>query len=293
MAEWTRREQLEQGLTRYRFGLYEFDRQNLELRRDGVKVALEAQPAKALGLLLSRGGEVTTRDELKALLWGDGTNVDFDRGIAYCLSAIRSALQDNGANPRFVQTIPKQGFRMLAPVLVVGEKSRREVLWAGYAAAAGVLAVGGWYLFPKRASIGVSIFDNETGRTDLDRWVAGLSDLVVARLSTLDVGIVGNAAALRRPRNIRQLQTLAKEVDVDYVLLGQLQVQEPKLRFVTHLIRLSDEVHLKANRIVWEGQDMAGLEALVLAEFERAVKEHVLHSPDTRGEVIVKKELSA
>ena len=137
-----------------------------------------AQPAKALGLLLSRKGELVRREELKELLWGDGTTVDFDRGLAYCVSSIRNVLQDSGANSRFVQTLPKQGFRMLVPVEEVVKNRRRELLVVGLI---GLAAVGGWFWMRKQATIGVSIFDNETGRADLDRWVAGLSDVVVAR----------------------------------------------------------------------------------------------------------------
>ena len=112
-----------------------------------------------------------------------------------------------------------------------------------------------------------------------DRLVSGLSDLVVERLTKLDpnrVAVIGNAAALRQPRNIRNLRTLAKQVRADYVLLGQLQSGESGLRFITHFIRLSDEAHLKANRLVMPGGGVAGLEGAVVEEFERAVRAHVL-----------------
>ena len=91
----------------YRFGVFEFDSETRELRKNGRAAALEPQPAKALALLLSRAGEVVTREELRDAVWGKDTHVDFDRGMAYCLSQIRTALGDSGDNPRFVQTIPK------------------------------------------------------------------------------------------------------------------------------------------------------------------------------------------
>ena len=100
----------------YRFGVFEFDGHLAVLTRSDRPVALEPQPAKALALLLSRAGEVVSRDDLRAHLWGAETHVDFDRGIAYCLGQLRTALGDNADNPRFVQTLPRRGFRFIAPV---------------------------------------------------------------------------------------------------------------------------------------------------------------------------------
>ena len=99
----------------YRFGVFEFDGETKELRKNGRAAALEPQPAKALALLLSRAGDVVTREELRDAVWGKDTHVDFDRGLAYCVSQIRTALGDSGDNPRFVQTIPKRGFKFIAP----------------------------------------------------------------------------------------------------------------------------------------------------------------------------------
>ena len=109
----------------YSFGTFAFDAASLELTREGRPVRLEPQPARALAMLLARAGEVVTRDELRAAIWGEHTHVDYDRGLAYCLAQVRTALGDNAENPRFVQTLPKRGFRFLAPVTRSGEGSGR------------------------------------------------------------------------------------------------------------------------------------------------------------------------
>jgi DNA-binding winged helix-turn-helix (wHTH) protein/TolB-like protein len=293
----------------HRFGVFEFDDETRELRKNGRAAAIEPQPAKALALLLSRAGDVISREELRDAVWGKDTHVDFDRGLAYCLSQIRTALGDSGDNPRFVQTVPKRGFKFIAPVAPVASAvpTAMGVLQAPHPmsyqhrpaskwvlALAAILFIGmgaGWYYFnpfavgpapPKPVVIGVSIFDNETGLPEHDRLVAGLSDLVVAHLTALDrdrLAIVGNAAVLRQPRNIRNLKTVAQSLDADYVLLGQLQKGETGLRFITHFIRLRDEAHLKANRLTMADGGVTGLEAAVVEEFERAVREHVLNRP--------------
>jgi DNA-binding winged helix-turn-helix (wHTH) protein/TolB-like protein len=100
----------------YRFGIFEFDDRAAILTRSDRPVALEPQPARALGLLLSRAGEVVTREELRAHLWGGDTHVDFDRGLAYCIGQLRAALGDAADNPRFIQTLPRRGFSFIAPV---------------------------------------------------------------------------------------------------------------------------------------------------------------------------------
>jgi DNA-binding winged helix-turn-helix (wHTH) protein/TolB-like protein len=294
----------------YRFGVFEFETENGELRKNGRVVALEPQPAKALALLLSEGGEIVSREELRDAVWGADTHVDFDRGIAYCISQIRIALGDSGDNPRFVQTIPKRGFKFIAPITgatgamgamgatgkAIMPNAIREprppgwMILAMTVGAIGALAFAVYVMSSKTpitplvqpAFVGVSIFDNETGLAEYDRLVAGLSDLVVERLSKLDgdrIAVIGNSHSLRQPRNIRNLANLKVAPRLDYVLLGQLQKGENGLRFITHFIRLSDEAHLKANRLTMPGGGVDGLENAVVEEFDRAVREHILNRP--------------
>lgn len=276
----------------YRFGVFEFDGESGELRKNGRAVAIEPQPRKALALLLARAGDVVGRDELREAVWPSGTHVDFDRGLAYCVSQIRTALGDSGDNPRFVQTIPKRGFKFIAPVN--GAVSRHESAVASpapprfaasaVAAVALIVTVIGLLVYALRPQpsgtvlIAVSVFDNETGNAEFDRPVAALSDLVVEHLTKIDphVAVIGNAAALRQPRNIRNLKTVATSVRADYVLLGQLQRGETGLRFITHFIRLRDEAHLEANRLPVDPA-LVGLESAVVQEFDRAVRQHILN----------------
>ena len=288
------------GRVTYRFGVFEFDGDSKELRKNGRLVAIEPQPARALLLLVSRPADVITRDELRDAVWGKDTHVDFDRGLAYCVSQVRTALGDSGDNPRFVQTLPKQGFKFIAPVSTTGaDTTKREdepspAIPLAFRAAIAILVAGlaiAWLVTRPRGEappastktiIAVSIFDNETGNAEYDRLVAGLSDLVVEHLTKIApdrIAIVGNAAILRQPRNIRNLKAVAQNLRADYILLGQLQSGETGLRFITHFIRLRDETHLKANRLTMKDGGVAGLEDAVVQEFDRAVREHVLNRP--------------
>ena len=100
----------------HRFGVFEFDAASGELRKHGRLIRIEPQPARALALLVSRPGEVVSREQMRAHIWNDGTHVDYDRGLAYCLGQVRTALGDTADNPRFVETLPRRGFRFIAPV---------------------------------------------------------------------------------------------------------------------------------------------------------------------------------
>jgi DNA-binding winged helix-turn-helix (wHTH) protein/TolB-like protein len=281
----------------YAFGVFEFDVKSGELRRNGRLVALEPQPARALGVLLENAGQIVTREALRAVVWGEDTHVDFDRGLAYVVSQIRAALGDSADNPRFVQTLPRKGYKFLAPVQRVPEPAvaaaaaspsvapRRAAkvpwLWLGLAAVLLASSLTMLRSFDRPTSppvVAVSIFDNETGDPAFDLRVATLSDAVVARLARLGqerIHVVGNAAPLRRARNIRNLQVLRTELQADYVLLGQLQRADTGLRFITHFIRLRDEAHLRANRLAFPDGDLSHLERDVVAEFERVVADHI------------------
>jgi DNA-binding winged helix-turn-helix (wHTH) protein/TolB-like protein/tetratricopeptide (TPR) repeat protein len=101
---------------RCRFGSFEFDLRTDELRNHGAVVKLAPQPSRVLALLLTRPGEVVRREELRDHLWGNETFVDFERGLNFCVLQVRTALGDSSDSPRFVQTVPRKGYRFIAAV---------------------------------------------------------------------------------------------------------------------------------------------------------------------------------
>jgi len=100
----------------YRFGVFEADAASGELRRQGIRVRLNAQPFQLLMMLLERPGELVSREEICARLWPDGTFVDYEHGVNSAVNRIREALGDNAANPRFIETLARRGYRFIAPV---------------------------------------------------------------------------------------------------------------------------------------------------------------------------------
>jgi eukaryotic-like serine/threonine-protein kinase len=98
------------------FGVFEVDERAAELRKRGVRIKLQEQPFQILCLLLDHSGEVVTREELRHKLWPEHTFVDFDRSLNKAMTKLRSALGDSAESPRYVETIPRHGYRFLAPV---------------------------------------------------------------------------------------------------------------------------------------------------------------------------------
>src|SRR6267154_4207459 len=99
-----------------RFGMFEADLRAGELRRNGVKVRLQDLPFRALTLLLSRPGEVITREEFRQALWPSDIFVDFEQGISSAVMRLRDALRDSVDNPIFIETIERRGYRWIGPI---------------------------------------------------------------------------------------------------------------------------------------------------------------------------------
>src|SRR5260370_42573119 len=103
-----------------RFGAFEIHPATSELRRQGDLVKLAPQPLKVLELLARRSGEIVTRAEIREHIWCGDTFVDFEQGLNFCVRQIREALGDSADTPRFIETLPRRGYRFLMPVKVTG-----------------------------------------------------------------------------------------------------------------------------------------------------------------------------
>jgi DNA-binding winged helix-turn-helix (wHTH) protein len=132
------------------FDGFQLDLHTGELRRNGTRVKLQPQPAKVLVLLTSRAGEIISRAELAERVWGSETFVDFEHGLNFAVRQIRTALDDNAEEPRFLETVPKLGYRFIAPVQGLPAEPATPVLsrkpeirhWWPLAAALSALLIG-------------------------------------------------------------------------------------------------------------------------------------------------------
>src|SRR5277367_5285439 len=102
-----------------RFGTFEVSLHSGELRKAGVKIRVQQQPLKLLEVLLERPGKVVTREELRSRVWPNDSFGDFDQAVNIAIAKLRSALGDSAENPRFIETLPKRGYRFIADVSFV------------------------------------------------------------------------------------------------------------------------------------------------------------------------------
>jgi DNA-binding winged helix-turn-helix (wHTH) protein len=106
------------GDTWRRFDEFALNLETGELRRNGLPTPLERQPARVLAILVGRAGELVPREALQRAVWAGDVHVDFERGLNYCVRQIRAVLGDDAKTPRFVETLPRQGYRFIMAVAV-------------------------------------------------------------------------------------------------------------------------------------------------------------------------------
>jgi DNA-binding winged helix-turn-helix (wHTH) protein/TolB-like protein len=267
-----------------KFAEFEADERSGELRRHGVRVRLQDLPFRVLIALLHRAGDVVSREELRAALWGAETFVDAEAGLNTAVAKVREALGDDAESPRFVETVPKRGYRFIGPLSGVPGTGpaappattaaltvRRWILPIALLAAA-LIAAGAysWRRTAQRVTVAVVRFHNETGRAEFDRLAATLTDAVIVSLADNPrYGVIGNSPLLRTERIFEDVKKIGEALDAQYVVLGQLQTGDTGLLARAHFIRVSDQTHLWAGKIDLGSGDAP--ERLVTAAVARGV----------------------
>jgi DNA-binding winged helix-turn-helix (wHTH) protein/TolB-like protein len=257
---------------RFRFGSFEFDAPSGDLRRDGMLIRLQTQPAKVLSHLVNHAGQIVPREDLHDALWGEETFVDFERGLNVCIAQIRSALGDESTSPRFIRTIPRRGYQFIYPVERIPASSPvepseevegRQFPWrtalicvAGFAIVTIVIAVTATLRRMTMAStpfnVAVIQFDNETGDASVNRFCKELTDNFVQQLTAAGQDhyrVIGNASILRTPREQRDMVRIAASLHAQFVVLGQVQGGGTQTRILAHLIRMPDQTQVWVVRL--------------------------------------------
>jgi DNA-binding winged helix-turn-helix (wHTH) protein len=251
------------------------------LSRSGVRIKLQDLPFRLLVALLHNPGVVVSREQLRAELWGAETFVDAEAGLNTAIAKLREALGDDAETPRFIETVPKRGYRFIGQVstsspsaapVETAPASHRGLWMVAAAVAIVVLSIAGSSIYRSSTQITIAVvkFHNETGSAEYDRLAGTLTDAVVVSLAQDPrYGIIGNSPLLRTERIFADVQRIGTALDAQFVVLGQLQRGDAGLVTRAHFIRVSDQKHLWASKIDIEGATNA--ESLVTSKVAEGV----------------------
>jgi len=269
-----------------RFGAFELDLQTAELRRHGLRVKLQEKPFQVLAALLEHPGEIVTREELKQRLW-PRAYVDFDHSLGNAVNRLREALDDSASQPRFVETVPKRGFRFVAPVQEVEPAEVADVpgrFWPSLLVAAGaVLAVAlyvGWPRAPispapdGRTMLAVLPFQNLSGNPELEFVVDGLTEEMISQLGRWnpeELGVIARTSSMLYKQHDKSVKEVGDELGVDYVLEGSLRSADDHWRITAQLIRTHDQTHMWADDFNRPQGDIVGLQE----DIARAISQRI------------------
>jgi TolB-like protein/DNA-binding winged helix-turn-helix (wHTH) protein len=271
-----------------RFGLFELDLRTRQLTKNGVTIRLPQQPIQVLSLLLERPGEIVTREELRRRLWPSDVFVDFDHGLNKSIQKLRDALGDSAASPRYIETIPRIGYRFIGPsngataVLELTSGTNvlqpqnlvsappgqfagsRRVRWLLIAAwiALGALTAG-WLIHSRlRASesiqsLAVLPLDNLSGDSSQDYFADGMTDELITMLakdSTLRV--VSRTSVMQYRGARRPLPEIARALHADAILEGSVSRSANQVHMTLQLIRADTDSHLWADSYQRDANDV-------------------------------------
>ncbi len=205
-------------MTNPRFGPFEIDLEGRRLLKSGKAITLREQSFQVLAALMERPGEIVTREELRKRLWSSDTFVDFEVALNSAVSRLRDALGDSANSPSFIETIPKRGYRFVAPI-------------------------------PKRPALAVMPFVNQTGDAKDEYFSDGLTDELIRGLSRIQgLRVTAGSVVFRFKGQRCDARQIGKELGVEAVLEGSVWRTGDRIRISVNLVGVKDGFNLWAQR---------------------------------------------
>jgi len=280
-----------------RFHTFLVDLHTGELRKNGIRLKVPRQPFEILSLLLEHPGEVVTREELCAKLWRDDTFVDFDHSLNVAITKLRDVLSDSADEPRYIQTIPRRGYRFLATVeevqqvgLVAHAQPPSLSAWAFswkamWLSALGLAVLGLGAAFAMRfefdiggirhrflakpsatriQSIAVLPLENLSGDPNQQYFADGMTEELTAELSQIGaLRVVSRTSAMRYKGTHKSVPEISRELSVDAVVEGSIKRAGDRVRISAQLIQGPSDTHLWSKSYERDLRDGLGLQSEV------------------------------
>jgi TolB-like protein/DNA-binding winged helix-turn-helix (wHTH) protein/Tfp pilus assembly protein PilF len=248
-----------------RFGTFELDLASRELRKGGALVKLQSQQFQLLTLLAERAGQVVSRDEIRQALWDDETFVDFDQSINFCVNKVRDALGDDPQSPRYIETVPRKGYRFIAPMIeappeptVVSKPVAARRWWllsSGAAMTLMAIALTVKMVAPRHVaakpieSLAVLPLENLSHDPEQDYFADGMTDELITDLAKISALRVLSRTSVRQYKGTKKpVPQIARELNVDAVLEGTVMRDQGRVRITAQLISAAPEKHLWADK---------------------------------------------
>jgi TolB-like protein/DNA-binding winged helix-turn-helix (wHTH) protein/Tfp pilus assembly protein PilF len=279
---------------RARFGAFDVDLRSGQLHKHRIRLKLQDQPFQVLALLLEHPGELVTREEFRQKLWPADTFVDFDTGLNSAIKKLRDVLGDSADEPRYIQTLPRRGYRFLATVQRVlqaepvqltdpSSVSRRGLTWnpvrlaaLGLAALAASVMLAGALGFDFRQvfrrslaepngtrirSIVVLPLENLSRDPDQEYFADGMTDALITDLAKVSsLRVISRTSAMRYRATKKSLSEIAREVGVDAVVEGTVMRAGDRVRISAQLIEATTDHHLWAGSYERDLRDVLSLQ---------------------------------
>ena len=294
-----------------RFGAFTVDLQLGELRKYGTRIRLQEQPFQVLAMLMERPGDLVTREELRQRLWPADTFVDFDHGLNAAISRLRDALNDSAEKPRYIETIPRRGYRFIdkievtdpapkavqdpVPPQAVSVHRHFKPAWliAGFLV---LLCVVGVALFVSRSrrsnshgapvairSIAVLPLANLSGDPSQDYFAEGMTDELISDLAQVSALRVISRTSVMQYKNARKpLRDIGKDLSVDAIVEGTVERSGGRVRISAQLIQAATDTHLWAKTYERDLGDVLALQDEVAAAIAREIRVQLLPSEQQR-----------
>jgi TolB-like protein/Flp pilus assembly protein TadD len=229
------------------FGHFDFDVGAGELRKGGTKVRLQQQPLQVLQILLEHAGNVISRDELQKRIWPSDTFVDFDHGINNAITRLREGLGDTAETPRFIETIPRRGYRFIGSV---GSSPARRI-----------------------ESLAVLPLENLSQDPEQEYFADGLTEALITNLAKINaLQLVSRTSAMHYKGVHRPLREIARELQVDGVVEGTVMRSGPRVRISAQLINAHTDAHVWAESYDRDLRDVLELQSEVARAIAREVQ---------------------
>ncbi len=245
----------------HRFDVFEADMETGQLRKRGMKVALRDQSFVVLASLLEHPGEVVTRQELRRRLWPEGVFVDFNNLLNAAVARLRAVLGDSAENPRFIETLPKRGYRFIGSLSSSPRETER--------------------IPSGRIRLVVLPFLNLSGDPSLDYLSDGMTDEIITALGNLEpaeMGVIARTTSMTYRESHKDVATIGRELEADYVIEGALRCSEDQVAVNVQLIDAGDQTHLFARSYDAALRDIFNMQnpiAHTIAEYIPAIANRV------------------